>query len=202
MSRRILLIHKENIYVSNYTLKAQSALSGFSQDFSGIKLCEIVERAIVSMAIPKAGKETLNAQIKQAFGVSIPDVGGVALSTIDNTQILRLQDDLCFVLFDYNGDRSVQTLKQKVSDAYLTDQSDSWVMLRISGKKSRNALARTCPIDLHPSVFSPGSVTRTLMEHMGVVIICEAEGVYTLMALRSYAESFLHALRVSIENIM
>jgi hypothetical protein len=37
---------------------------------------------------------------------------------------------------------------------------------------------------------------------MGVIIVCEAENQYTLMALRSYADSFLHAIRVSIENVV
>jgi sarcosine oxidase gamma subunit len=39
------------------------------------------------------------------------------------------------------------------------------------------------------------------MEHISVMIVCEAENRYTLMALRSYAASFLHALEVSIKNV-
>jgi len=188
--------------VSNYSLTAESALAGYSQSFDGIKLYEMAERAAVSMAIPRAGEQALDAQIKEVFGVAMPRVGETVQSDIGNTQILRLQDELCFVLFDYSGDRAVQKFEQKISGAYVSDQSDSWVQLRLSGEKSREALARICAIDLHPSVFKPGSVTRTSMEHMGAIIICEAVDEYTLMALRSYAASFLHAIQVSIENIL
>jgi len=188
--------------VSNYSLAAESALAGYSQNFDGVQLYEVAERAVVSVAIPRAGGQTLYTQIENVFSVAMPKVGEAVLSGVENTQILRLQDELCFVLFDYSGDRAVQIFAQKISDAYLSDQSDSWVQLRLCGEKSREALARICPIDLHPSIFKPGSVTRTSMEHMGAIIICEAEDEYTLMALRSYADSFLHAIQVSIENLM
>jgi heterotetrameric sarcosine oxidase gamma subunit len=188
--------------VSNYSLTAESALAEFSHGFDGVKLREITERSVVSMAIPKESEQALRAQIKASLGVLIPEIGQFSVSEIESTQLLRLQDDMCFVLFDYSGDRAVPEFEQKVSDAYLSDQSDSWVMLRLSGEKAREALARICSIDLHPAVFKPGSVTRTSMEHMGVIIVCEAENQYTLMALRSYADSFLHAIRVSIENVV
>ena len=188
--------------MSNYSLTAEPALAGYSQSFDGVKLYEVAERAAVSMAIPRSGEQVLEAQIKDVFGVAMPGVGEAARSDVGNTQILRLQNELCFVLFDYSGDRAVREFEQKISDAYISDQSDSWVQLRLSGEKSRETLARICAIDLHPAVFKPGSVTRTSMEHMGAIIICEAEDEYTLMALRSYADSFLHAIQVSIKNIL
>ncbi len=188
--------------MSNYSLTAESALAGYSQSFDGVKLYEVAERSAVSMAIPRTGGQVLETQIEDVFGVAMPGIGEFARSDVANTQILRLQDELCFVLFDYSGDRAVQEFEQKISGAYVSDQSDSWVQLRLSGEKSRQALARICAIDLHPAVFKPGSVTRTSMEHIGAIIICEAKDEYTLMALRSYADSFLHAIQVSIENIL
>ena len=187
--------------MSDYSLAAQSALSNFYKTFGNTELRETTAKAIVSMATPLNGEQALSTQIETVFGVSMPRVGGFALSEVNNTQFLRIQTDQCLVLFDYSGDRAVQDFAQKIDTAYLSDQSDSWVMLHLSGENARPALARICPIDLHPAVFGPGSVTRTLMEHLGVIIICEAENTYTLMALHSFADSFLHAIKVSIENV-
>ncbi|MCP4009684.1 MAG: hypothetical protein GY726_09230, partial [Proteobacteria bacterium] len=119
--------------MSNYSLTAESALAGYSQSFDGVKLYEVAARAAVSMAIPRAGEQALETQIEDVFGVAMPGIGELARSDIANTQILRLQDELCFVLFDYSGDRAVQEFEQKVSGAYVSDQSDSWVQLRLSG---------------------------------------------------------------------
>jgi heterotetrameric sarcosine oxidase gamma subunit len=187
--------------VSDCRLTSEPVLAEYSQRFEGVELHEIMQRAMVSMATPNAGKEALEQQLKQTYGLALPEVGQWLSSEPGNTQFLRLQGDLCFVLFDYSGDRAVEKFAANISGAYLSDQSDSWVMLSLSGAKSREVLARICPIDLHPTAFPPGSVTRSVMEHIGAMIVCEAEDQYTLMALRSYAESFLHALEVSIKNV-
>ena len=187
--------------MSDYSLTAQSALSNLQKTFGNTQLRETTDKAILSMATPLAGEQALAAQIDSVYGVAMPKVGKFATSKINNTQLLRIQADQCLVLFDYSGDRAVQAFSKKIDTAYLSDQSDSWVMLHLSGENARAALARICAIDLHPAIFGPGSVTRTAMEHMGVIIICEAENTYTLMALRSFADSFLHAIEVSIENV-
>lgn len=187
--------------MSNDQLKAESPLAGYSRNFGGTGLFEICDRAMVSMATPKDGERVLQNQLRQIYELDMPGVGQWLSSDIDHAQFLRLQDDLCFVLFDYSGDRAVEKFAEKVSLAYLSDQSDSWVMLHLRGEKSREALARICPIDLHPGVFKPGDVARTVMEHIGTIIVCDAENEYTLMALRSYAESFLHTIEVSIKNV-
>jgi len=187
--------------VSNYQLNAEIPLAGYSYHFDGVDLFEIRNRAMVSMATPKDGELALECQLKQAYGLGMPDMGQWLSSDVDHTQFLRLQDDLCFVLFDYSADRAMEKFTEKISEAYFSEQSDSWVMLRLSGEKSREALARICPVDLHPGVFKPGCVTRTVMEHIGTIIVCEAEQEYTLMALRSYAGSFLHAIELSIKNV-
>jgi heterotetrameric sarcosine oxidase gamma subunit len=188
--------------LNHYKLTAEPALAAYSQSFRGVDLNEVTQRAMVSMAIPNEGRRALELQLTEAYGLVLPEMGEWVSNDTNHTQFLRLQNDLCFLLFDYSGDRAVEHFAKKMSHAYLSDQSDSWVMLRLSGEKSRQALARICPIDLHPAYFPPGSVTRTVMEHIGVLIVCDAENVYTLMALRSYARSFLHALEVSINNVL
>ena len=198
--------------MSEYQLNPETILEGYSQHRDGLELFEISHRAIVSLAMPKKVEQALEQSLKQMLGLGLPTVGQW-LSYGEGFQFIRLQNDLCFVVFDYLADRAVEVLTDKLVDTldaeldgvsldqiYLTAQSDSWVTLRVSGEKGREALARICPIDLHPKVFKPGCVARTMMEHIGVIIICEAQNEYTLMALRSYAKSFLHAIEVSIEN--
>ena len=77
-----------------------------------------------------------------------------------------------------------------------------WVMLEISGPKSREALARLCTLDLHADTFAEGEVARTMMEHLGVIILRNAPDSFILLSARSSAKSFLHAVETSIDNIM
>jgi len=86
-------------------------------------------------------------------------------------------------------------------NAYCTDQSDSWVTLELTGPNALHALERICPVDLRPDIFTVGSVARTTMEHLGVIIARVGEDQYWLMSASSSAESFLHAITLSVNNI-
>ena len=186
-------------------LKPLTALDHFSEEMHGISVSEVTDQAIVSMAIPKAKNDAFNKAVKKSFKVERPEIGQFTQSKTNNARFLGLQQDQMFVLFDYEGDRAVEEISTKINStdqlAYLSDQSDSWVTLRISGDNCLDALERICPLDIHPSAFTVGSVARTSMEHMATIIIHESEGSYLLLSLRSFALSFLHAVTTSIKNI-
>ena len=186
-------------------LEALTALDNFSEEIHGVSISEVTDQAIVSMAIPKAINDAFNKAIKKSFKVERPAIGQFTQSKTNNTRFLGLQQDQMFVLFDYTGDRAVEEISAKINSteqlAYMSDQSDSWVTLRISGDNCLDALERICPLDLHQSAFPEGSVARTSMEHMATIIIHESEGSYLLLSLRSFAHSFLHAVTTSIKNV-
>jgi len=150
-------------------LNALTALDNFSEEFNGISLSEVTNLAIVSMAISTENDKAFAAALKKGFKTARPEVGLFTQAKTANTKVLGLQRDQLFMLFDYEGDRAVEEVSSKINAskqlAYLSDQSDSWVTLRISGEHTLDALERICPIDLHPSAFPVGSVARTSMEH-------------------------------------
>lgn len=140
---------------SGFTLKAKSPLNDFSQSFDGIEVSELLGHSLVSMAMPEDQKSTLEKNIKAAYKADLPEVGKFTTSVVDNTRILGLQQEQCFVLFEneavYTNNNAVEHLQEKTKGAaYLSDQSDSWVMLKISGVNAQAALERVCPINLHP----------------------------------------------------
>lgn len=186
-------------------LTAISPLGGYSQDFDGVSVSEITTKAMVSIAIPSANNEAFAATLRATYEVDRPAMGRITESTVNQACFLGLQQDQLFVLFDDREGDAVRHIagyiNQKASLAYLSDQSDSWVMLRLSGERSRDALERICPLDLDPIAFPVGSVARTSMEHMSAMILHDSDGSYVLMGLRSYAQSFLHAITTSIVNV-
>ncbi len=194
-----------SLTASSSTLRPLTALDNFSEEIYGVSVSEVTDQAIVSMAIPKTTNDAFNKIIKKSFKVERPTIGQFTQSKTDNARFLGLQQDQMFVLFDYAGGRAVEEISAKInaSDqlAYLSDQSDSWVTLRISGDNCLDALERICPLDIHPIAFPVGSVARTSMEHMATIIIHESEGSYLLLSLRSFAHSFLHAVTTSIKNV-
>ncbi|MGH6908089.1 MAG: sarcosine oxidase subunit gamma, partial [Aestuariivirga sp.] len=52
--------------------------------------------------------------------------------------------------------------------ASVSDQSHGRVILRVSGPKARNVLAKGTPVDLHDGEFPMGKSALTQMAHVGV----------------------------------
>jgi sarcosine oxidase subunit gamma len=75
--------------------------------------------------------------------------------------------------------------------AAVSDQSDARAILRASGPRVREALAKGCMVDLHPRVFQPGSTALTTIAYIGVQLwqVDEAPS-YDLAVFRSLAGSF------------
>ena len=190
--------------MSDFKLTARPALSGLVYKTGDITVTEVTALALVSVAIPNGEREIVSKKLLENYYVDIPDIGKYTSSDKENMRFLGLQSDQFFALFDYIGDHAVAHLKAKVSEiAYLSDQSDSWLMLRLSaktGEQCRRVLERICPLDLHPDSFTEASVARTAMEHLAVIIVHESDGQYLLMSPRSSAQSFLHTVTKSIEN--
>jgi sarcosine oxidase subunit gamma len=88
--------------------------------------------------------------------------------------------------------------KQLVGHAAITEQSDSKAVIRISGARARDVMAKGCSLDLHPRVFKPGDAATTAV----ALIDCQFWQIddapsYDLAVPSSFAESFWSWLAAS-----
>lgn len=80
----------------------------------------------------------------------------------------------------------------------VCDQSDSRVLLRLSGSFARDALAKGIPVDLHPSVFTPGTTAITAAAYIGCQIWqIDGTPTYEIAIPTSFAASFRHWLEMA-----
>ena len=100
--------------------------------------------------------------------------------------------DQYFVLAEGRGEGALyRELKDVLGNAAsVSDQSHGRVIIRISGDKARNVLAKGTPIDLHPDEFPLGKSALTQMAHVGVHLTRVGEDAYDLSMFRGFAESF------------
>lgn len=74
--------------------------------------------------------------------------------------------------------------------ASVSDQSHGRVVIRISGPKARNVLAKGTPVDLHPDAFAVGKSALTQMAHVGIHLTRVADNTYDLSVFRGFSESY------------
>jgi len=85
--------------------------------------------------------------------------------------------------------------------AALTDQSDAWAVLRLSGEGAEAVLARLTPLDLNPAVFKRGHAARSALGHMNAVITRTGASAFDLMVFRSMAQSAVHELHEAMISV-
>lgn len=188
--------------MAELTLIAATPLDGLALEFDGVALSEQSGRALVSVAIPNGSDAALAERIRNAYGAEIPAAGKSSVSDTDGAHLLGMARDQIFVLFvKPEGDPVAKVEEHIGGAAYLVDQSDSWVMLVISGERARAALERLCPLDLHPDSFAVGDVARTVFEHHASIVFRSDAEQYLLLSPRSSAGSFAHAVQTACESV-
>lgn len=83
--------------------------------------------------------------------------------------------------------------------AALTDQSDAWVSLHLSGPQAAATLARLVPLDLRG--ISRGQSLRSGLNHMPLLLMVEGPDHFTLMTYRSMARTAWHELHEAMTRI-
>ncbi len=96
-----------------------------------------------------------------------------------------------------------QAFASTLADAFtglasVTDQSDARGMLRLSGPRIRDTLAKGLNLDLHDRIFKPGDAAMTWCSLIDVQLWqLDATPAYDLIVARGFAGSLWHWLEES-----
>ena len=191
------MIQKEGYNVAR--LSSLSPLNGYQKSIGSINLCEINDYSLVSLAIPQDTTKKFAKIIKDEFDLAMPT--SVMSKTDKKTRLLMTQPDQIFSIIPRVDNPEEDLSKTIGKAAYMTDQTDAWVVLEISGATSRTALERICQVDLDSNMFKLNATARTTMEHMATIIIRTDVDTFLLMSASSSAKSFLHAVELSAKHI-
>ena len=85
--------------------------------------------------------------------------------------------------------------------AALTDQSDGWAALGLSGPAAVDALARLVPLDLREQAFPPGQVCRAALGHLSMILTRSGPQAFEILVFRSMARTAWHELGDALERV-
>lgn len=80
--------------------------------------------------------------------------------------------------------------------AALTDQSDGWAGLSLSGESAAEVLARLYPLDFR--MMAQGSVARAPLNHLPSILIRTARDSFEIMVFRSMARTAWHEIEAAM----
>jgi len=164
----------------------------------GITVVECGNRLLASVAARRDKADSAAACLAQRFGLDPPRApryatsGGICLAWSGPDQWMAHAE--ASVVPDL-ADRLQVALAGLAS---VTDQTDGWASLRLSGARTREVLAKGLALDVHPRVFRSGDVALGQIEGMPIRLLQVHEApVYEIMAYRSMARCFFEWLQDS-----
>lgn len=83
--------------------------------------------------------------------------------------------------------------------AAITDQSDGWVTLILSGTAARDVLARLVSLDLRGA--ASGQAARSALGHMPLILVTEGPETFRLLTFRSMARTAWHELTDAMTKV-
>lgn len=170
-------------------LIAKSALEGRSLTLGGVTLTEVATGPITSVAVLPGGAKAVAKGLKP-LGLAMPAPNSFAEKT--GARIIWTGRDQAFLT-------GVEA--PPLEGAAVTDQSDGWAVLALSGPAAVDVLARLVPMDLRLLACPVGRVLRTQMNHMNVVILRVGDFAVEIMVFRSMARTAWHELEGAMQML-
>jgi len=162
---------------------------------SGLKIVERTDIVFATVIARRDQRSTLATACNTAFGLMPPDgprrvtVGALTFAGIGPGQ---------WIVSSRTEPNLAARLRAVISPfAAVTDQSDSRLVLHLSGANVRDVLAKGVALDLHPNAFKVGDLAVTQVAYMGVQIDRLDETNWQITTPRSTAGSFWSWLSAS-----
>lgn len=162
---------------------------GLPLEMGAAVLSEAAPEAMLSLAPYRGRAEEVSGILASHACPPLPDVGRA--QPFEGGRIMWAGADL-WVL---RGDPALsEALRGALGGvAAVTDQSDAWAVLQLSGAGAAEVLARLVPVDLHRDAFPPGMAARTPLGHVACLLMALEEG-FEIYLPRSFAASAVHDL--------
>jgi len=135
----------------------------------------------------------LERALRERFGVTLAREPNTAVGA-GATRILWLGPDEWLLVSDDTTLEAPAGIGIGIGNGTVTEVSHGRAALRVSGPQVRAALAKGCPLDLHPREFPLNRCAQTAIAKIAVLIDHVHPDMFDLYCSRSYAGSFWHWL--------
>jgi sarcosine oxidase subunit gamma len=164
----------------------------------GLVIEERTDLALATLIARRGETQNLKRAISAAFGLPLPEGSYVVTKNDVSFAGIGVGKWLATAEGSAAVDYVSKLREHLMALASIADQSDGRVVLRLSGERVCEVLAKGIPLDLHPRKFKVDDIASTMISQMGVQIQqLDDRPTFQLMAFRSLASSLLSWLTKS-----
>jgi heterotetrameric sarcosine oxidase gamma subunit len=158
-------------------------------------------RAIWQLMAAKGENASAGVAVEAAFGIALPGPNRASSSGAVTSLAIQPDQWLITAPLEQSADLCAKVAIVASDVAALVDQSGGKAILRISGARARDVLAKGCRIDLDPRVFGADAVAATPIAHLQMLIHrVGASDTYDLYVTSTFAEAAFDWLTTSAKQ--
>jgi methylglutamate dehydrogenase subunit D len=156
---------------------------------------------LATVIVRRGQLEALAQRIRERYGIELPR--GNVRKEAHGIAFAGLGPETWLATSEKGGNEFSASLREEIGAlASISDQSDGYAVLRLTGPKVRDTLAKLIPLDVHPRAFKQGDVASTVASHIGITLwrlddAAAGAPVFEIAVFRSLARSFCRALAQS-----
>lgn len=170
-------------------LIAKSALQGRTLTAGTVTLAEVDVGPITSIAVFPGGAKAVAKGLK-VLGLAMPEPNTFVEKK--GARIVWTGRDQAFL---------IGVAAPGLEAAAVTDQTDGWAVLSVSGAGVADVLARWVPVDVRLAAFPVGRAVRTQLNHMNVVILRSGDHAFEIIVFRSMARTAWHEVETAMHMV-
>ena len=154
-------------------------------DAPGVTLTEMRGQTLIHIAGDSADAG-FTSGIEAATGLSLPTQSGQVTSDGDHLMCWLGPDQWLLKTTSAPYGEWEKHLAESAPSGAFNDVTYARTTLRLAGPNVRDVLAKGCPLDLHPAVFTPERCALSLLGHLNPLIICLDADVFEVSVTQSY----------------
>lgn len=171
-----------------------------SDRIGDVAITEVIDRALASVSCRNGKAKAFETAAKTLFGIALPKPGQSAGGPV--WTLIWTGPDQWFAEAPFGTHEDIAAIVKAAlgNSASVTEQTDGWVRFDLEGPSVVDLLERLCPVPSRR--MKTGEATRSMIEHIGSLVVCRAEGRhFSVIAPRSFAGSMHHALTAAARSI-
>jgi sarcosine oxidase subunit gamma len=191
-----------NLFVSALDGVVGAGRHGRRMGDAGVIVNEVREVGLATVTARKGRRAVLVDAARAAFGIELPSLPR-CVEGRDMAFIWAGPDQwLAYRRPAPAGGMEAALAGPFARFAAIVDQSHGRTLLRLTGPRVRDALAKGIAIDLHPREFKTGYAAVTAVAHIGVHFWqTDDRPTYDFAVPRGFAQSFWHWLEASAAEL-
>ncbi|MCC5983660.1 MAG: sarcosine oxidase subunit gamma [Rhodobacteraceae bacterium] len=172
------------------------------ESIGALRIQEADDWALASVTARAGQAQAVSAEIRNLTGLDLPGPGGMATAGDWRALWLSPESWMLAAPLAQAPDLAATVKRTTGAAAAVTEQTDGWVRFDILAPDDARLwplLERLCNVD--PARAGPGTATRTVMEHLAVIVLRDGPGRAAVLGARSSAASLHHALVAAARSV-